>query len=75
MIFHLIYNAETGQYGLLMSPEYLKDDVRAYGFIKKAEKLLDEYYAKDLSLTQKIITGVRNAGQKLNFRNMIRGKN
>ena len=69
---YIIYNEELNSFGVIGAPGFLDDSVRAYGALKMAEKNLDEFYAKKNSIRNKLMAGVHNFQNKMNFRRFMR---
>ena len=71
---YILFDEVKGNFFVLGAPGFLDDPVRAYGALKIAERNLDDFYAKKLSIRERIVSGVKNFQAREGFRRFIRQK-
>jgi hypothetical protein len=65
---YVVYNQESGEYGVIGAPGFLDDKTRAYFALWMAEKQLDKFYAKKEAFFEKMVAGARTFKDKMAFR-------
>ena len=70
---YIIYNEKFDKYGIVATPGFLDVPDRAYYALRVAEKNLDEFYFKKRTFQDKMMEGIKNFNNKMNFRNFYRG--
>lgn len=72
--FWVVYNRKENKYGVIGSPGFFDDKIRAFGVLKEVEKQLEEFFEKQKRIDQRIITTTKNIVNRINFNNFLKGK-
>jgi len=67
--FYVVYNRKEDKFGVVGSPGFFENKIRALGALSDITQQIHEYYAKQRRLDQKIIVGAKNMMSHINFRN------